>query len=392
MSSNDGTLGVAMIGHSFMGAAHSQAWRTAGRFFDLPLIPRMEVVVGRHAVRAQRAADQLGWAGSSTDLDEVLARDDIHLVDVCTPGHSHADVAIAALRAGKHVLCEKPLANTVSEAEAMVEAAEQARGAGVRAMVGFNYRRVPALAFARQLVSSGRLGTIRHVRAAYLQDWLVDPDEPLSWRLDRDLAGSGALGDLGAHIVDAARFVTDERLASVSGATETFITERPVAASSAGLSAQAGEGRGQVSVDDAAVFLGRLDGGGLATFEATRFATGHKNGMSLEVNGSDGSLRFSFESMNELWFFDGREPSDTAGFRRVLVTESEHPYIEAWWPPGHVLGYEHTFTHEVADLVADIAASRDPQPSFADGLYVQRVLGAVEDSAAASGAQVSVQP
>jgi predicted dehydrogenase len=381
-----------MVGHAFMGAAHSQAWRTVGRFFDLPWQPDLAVLCGRDAQRVRAAADRMGWRDVETDWKELLRRDDVALVDVCTPGDTHAEIAIAALEAGKHVLCEKPLANTVAEARAMTAAAEKARARGVHAMVGFNYRRVPAVALARQLVEQGRLGEIRHVRGAYLQDWIVDPEFPLVWRLQADRAGSGALGDIGAHVVDLAQFVTGQRLTGVSALTETFVRERPLPEASSGLSATGSAARGPVTVDDAALFVGRLAGGGLASFEATRFATGRKNALRLEVNGSLGSLAFDFEAMNELEFYDGTEDAVTAGFRRILVTEADHPYAGAWWPPGHGLGYEHTFVHEVADLVRDLAAGTDPAPSFADGLQVQLVLDAVARSAAGGSCWEGIEP
>jgi predicted dehydrogenase len=340
----------------------------------------MQVLCGRDAGRAAEAAQRLGWAESETDWRRLLERQDIDLVDVCTPGNTHAEIAIAALDAGKHVLCEKPLANTVGEAEEMTAAAERAAANGVRAMVGFTYRRVPAIALARQLVQEGRIGEVRHVRAQYLQDWIADPEAPLSWRLDKDKAGSGALGDIGAHIIDLTQHITGERITEVSGQLETFVKERPVATAHSGLSGSAGEGRGPVTVDDAAVFIARFTGGGLGVFEATRFATGRKNAIRIEVNGSAGSLAFDFEDMNVLHLYDASEPAETAGFRRILVTEPGHPYVAAWWPAGHGLGYEHGFTHQVVDLVRAIAEGGQPEPSFADGLQVQRVLAAVETS------------
>ena len=373
-------LGVGMVGHAFMGNAHSHAWRTAPRFFDLPLDPVMQVVCGRDAARTAQAARRLGWAESETDWHRVLERADIDLVDICTPGDTHAEIAIAALAAGKHVLCEKPLANSVAEAEEMTAAAERAASGGVRAMVGFTYRRVPAIALARRLVEQGRIGEVRHVRAQYLQDWIVDPEAPLSWRLDKARAGSGALGDIGAHIVDLTQHITGERITEVAGRLETFVKERPVATEHAGLSGTAGTERGPVTVDDAAVFLARFSGGGLGVFEATRFATGRKNAIRIEINGSAGSLAFDFEDMNVLELFDAGEPAETAGFRRIIVTEPEHPYVAAWWPAGHGLGYEHGFTHQVVDLVTALADGSQPTPSFADGLQVQRVLAAVETS------------
>jgi predicted dehydrogenase len=380
-----------MVGYAFMGAAHSQAWRSAGRFFALPLEPDLAVLCGRDAAAAGAAARKLGWRSVETDWKQLLRRDDVALVDICTPGDTHAEIATAALDAGKHVLCEKPLANSVDEARAMVAAAERARAAGVRSMVGFNYRRVPAVALARQLVADGRIGQIRHVRAQYLQDWIVDPEFPLVWRLQAEKAGSGALGDIGAHIVDLAQFVTGDRLAGVTALTETFITERPLPAASSGLSASGSVERGPVTVDDAALFFGRFAGGALASFEATRFATGRKNAIRLEVNGSAGSLAFDFESMNELSFYDGTEDPSTAGFRRILVTEPTHPYAGAWWPPGHLLGYEHSFTHEIVDLVRDVANGADPRPSFLDGLQVQLVLDAVARSAAAGSSWTEIE-
>ncbi|MFJ6391261.1 Gfo/Idh/MocA family protein [Streptomyces sp. NPDC091972] len=376
------TLGVGMVGYAFMGAAHSQGWRTAGHVFDLPLRPVMAAVAGRDARGVRAAAEKHGWAAAETDWRALIARDDVQLVDICTPGDSHAEIAIAALEAGKHVLCEKPLANSVGEAEAMVAAAEAAAARGQLAMVGFNYRRVPALAHARGLIADGRLGTLRHVRVTYLQDWLVDPDFPLTWRLQREHAGSGALGDLGAHIVDLAQYLAGEVLVGVSAQTETFVRERPrLDGPSSGLTASGGSERGPVTVDDAAVFTGRLASGALATFEATRMASGRKNALRLEINGESGSLAFDLERLNELSFHDHREPAATAGFRRIVVTEPDHPYLDAWWPPGHGLGYEHTFVHQARDLVEAIASGTAPRPSFADGLQVQRVLAAVEESA-----------
>ena len=373
-------FGIGMVGYAFMGAAHSQAWRTAGRFFDLPLAPDMAVLCGRDAAKATAAAEKLGWRSVETDWKALLTRDDVALVDVCTPGDTHADIAIAALDAGKHVLCEKPLANTVDEARAMAAAAARAAERGVRSMVGYSYRRVPAVALARRLVEQGRIGEIRHVRAQYLQDWIVDPEFPLVWRLQRKAAGSGALGDIGAHIVDMAQYLTGDRLTAVSALTETFVRERPLSAESSGLSASGGTEKGVVDVDDAALFLGRFAGGAVASFEATRFATGRKNALRIELNGSRGSLAFDQERMNELELYSD-DNLDEAGFRRIQVTEPTHPYVGSWWPPGHGLGYEHSFSHQVVDLVRDIGEGREPVPSFADGLRVQLVLDAVERSA-----------
>ena len=380
MTEQNATLGVGMIGYAFMGAVHSHAWRSAHRFFDLPLTPRMQVLCGRDATRVAEAATRFGWEESVTDWRDVIARDDVDLVDVCTPGDTHAEIAIAALEAGKHVLCEKPLANSVAEAERMAAAAAVAAERGVRAMVGFTYRRVPAIALARKLVADGRLGELHHVRAQYLQDWLADPETPLSWRLDKTKAGSGALGDIGAHVIDLTQHITGDRILEVSGMLETFVKERPVAETSSGLSATAGAERGPVTVDDAALFLARFAGGAVGSFEATRFATGRKNAIRIEINGSKGSLAFDFEDMNVLHFHDATLPAAEGGFRRIVVTEPEHPWVGAWWPPGHGLGYEHGFTHQVVDLVRALGEGAEPTPTFADGLQVQRVLAAVETS------------
>jgi predicted dehydrogenase len=389
--SNSQELGVAMVGYGFMGAAHSQGWRVAPHFFDLELHPVMRVLVGRTADRAADAAVKYGWDESLTDWRDVIDRDDIGLVDICSPGSNHVEVAIAALEAGKHVLCEKPLANTVDEARLMTAAAEAASKRGVRSMVGFTYRRVPSFAFARQLVQSGRIGTIRSVRALYLQDWLIDENGPMTWRLDKALAGSGALGDIGAHAIDMVQFITGQTVDAVSGTLTTFVKERPLLAEGFGLSGTASTERGTVTVDDAAVFTAKLSGGGLGLFEATRYATGRKNAFRVEISGSKGAILVDLEAMNELQYYDAEAPSTELGFKRILVTEPEHPYAGAWWPTGHMLGYEHGFSHQVRDLLTDIAEGRDPSPSFADGLQVQEVLAAIETSAEHDSAWTSTE-
>ena len=368
-------LRVGMAGYAFMGRAHSHAFRTVNKFFDLPYQVDMRLVTGRDALRVGQAANRLGWSESSTRWQDLVEREDIDLVDIASPGETHAEIAIAALAAGKHVLCEKPLANTLAEAEAMAQAAASAATRGVYAMVGFTYRRVPAITLAASLVAQGRIGAIRQVRARYLQDWLADPEAGWSWRLDEAKAGSGALGDIGAHIIDAVQFITADRLVGVSGLLDTFTgvrldgagTERPV------------------TVDDAAVFYGRLSNGAVATFEASRVSWGRKNSIQLEIVGTLGALSFDLEDLNVLNFYDSRDVSETAGFRRIVVTEPAHPYVGSWWPAGHMLGYEHSFTHQMADLVTALANGSQPTPSFADGLQVQRVLDAVGKSAAAGG-------
>ncbi|AWB88100.1 Gfo/Idh/MocA family protein [Mycetocola zhujimingii] len=378
-----------MIGYGFMGAAHSQGWRVAPRFFDLPAEPEMTLLVGRNAEAAKAAAEKFGWAETATDWRDAVARDDIDVIDIVTPGDSHVDIAIAALEAGKHVLCEKPLANTVEEARAMADAAEKAAAKGVYAMVGFTYRRVPAATFARDLVASGAIGEVRQVRANYLQDWLVDPQVPLAWRLQKHLAGSGALGDIGAHAIDLAQFITGQKLTSVSGMLETFVKQRPILAEVSGLSGTASDELGDVTVDDLALFTGRFDGGAVGSFEATRMSTGRKNAFRIEVSGSKGAISFDLESLNELGFYDATAPADRQGFTRILVTEPQHPYMEAWWPTGHMLGYEHGFSHQARDFVVSVVEGSQPTPSFADGLQVQQVLEAVEQSAESGSSWVA---
>jgi predicted dehydrogenase len=378
-----------MVGYGFMGAAHSQGWRVAPRFFDLPATPSMDVIVGRTSDAVEAAAQKWGWRESATDWRTLLERDDVDVIDIVTPGDSHAEIAIAALEAGKHVLCEKPLANSVAEAEAMAAAAAKAAAKGVYAMVGFTYRRVPAATLMRDLVTAGKIGQITQVRAAYLQDWLADPGVPRSWRLQKELAGSGALGDIGAHAVDLAQYVTGQRLVSVTGTMETIVKERPLEGARTGITGTAGEGMGAVTVDDLALFTGRFDSGVLGSFEATRFATGRKNALRLEVSGTKGALSFDLEDMNSLGYYDATAPTGEQGFTRILVTEPQHPYISAWWPAGHTLGYEHGFSHQAKDFVEAIAAGEQPTPSFDDGLQVQRVLAAVEASAGNGSAWTS---
>ncbi|MDQ0643964.1 Gfo/Idh/MocA family protein [Microbacterium murale] len=383
-------LRVAMIGHGFMGAAHSVGWRQAPAAFDLPLSPRMAVLVGRDADKTASAARKWGWDETSTDWRAVIARDDIDVIDIVTPGESHAEIAIAALAAGKHVLCEKPLANTVEEAEAMEQAAQDAATHGIHAMVGFTYRRVPAVTLMRDMIAAGRIGTVRQVRASYRQDWLADPEAPMTWRLDKDRAGSGSLGDIGAHIIDMTQFVTGQSLTQVSAVLETLVDERPLLGESVGLSGTASTERGKVTVDDVALFTGRLESGTLATFEATRFATGRKNALDIEISGDGGALHWNLEDMNVLDFYDATQPAGEQGFTRILVTEPEHPYLAGWWPTGHMLGYEHGFSHQAKDLVEAIASGSAAHPTFTEGLHVQRVLDAVERSSSNGSAWTGV--
>jgi predicted dehydrogenase len=370
------TLGVAMIGYAFMGKAHSNAWRNVASYFDVPVVEQ-KVLVGRDATAVAEAATRYGWKETATDWRTVLDRDDIHIVDICAPGWMHAEIAIAALEAGKHVLLEKPLANTLPEAEAITAAAQAARAQGVQSMVGFNYRRVPALALAKELVSEGRLGNVRQVRAAYLQDWLADESAPMTWRLRKETAGSGALGDIASHAIDQVLFLLGERVTEVSGRLQTFVHQRPGA-----------QGPEDVTVDDAAWVTLALASGAIASVEASRVATGRKNSLQIEVYGDKGALRFDLENLNELAFSDATLPAREQGFRRIVVTEPEHPYLDAWWPQGHIIGWEHTFTHQIRDFLLAIDGGTAPSPSFEDGLEVQRILAAVEESAAAKSALI----
>ena len=360
------TLNVAMIGHRFMGRAHANAWRQVGRFFDLPRAPRLKVVCGTRPDAAAEAARRLGFDEHATRWDDVIRRDDVDVVDICTPGDSHLPIALAAAAAGKAILCEKPLANSLAEAREMRDAVEKA---GVVHMVCHNYRRAPAVQLARRLIQEGRLGTIRHYRGTYLQDWIVDPAFPRVWRLEKARAGSGALGDIASHSIDLARFLVGD-IEAVSGLLETFVRERPL---------EDGSGRGPVDVDDAALALVRFAGGAVGSIEATRFAPGRKNHNRFEINGSRGSLAFDLERMNELELYEEQGPD--SGFRTVLVTDAQHPFAGAWWPPGHILGYEHTFVHTVRDFVLALERGEPPSPSFEDGLRNQQVLDAVERSA-----------
>ncbi|MEO2097290.1 MAG: Gfo/Idh/MocA family oxidoreductase [Brachybacterium sp.] len=371
-------LGVALIGYAFMGRAHSQAWRTVGAAFDVPPIAR-RVIVGRDEQAVAEAARRLDWEEHATDWREAISRDDVDIVDICTPGFLHAEIAIAALEAGKHVLCEKPLANDPTEAERMVEAARAARERGQIAALGHTYRRVPALAHARDLVAAGRLGEIRQIRASYLQDWLVDSEAGMTWRLRAETAGSGALGDIGSHAIDQIQFVTGQQVTAVRGRLATMVPERP-----------GPDGPEPVTVDDAAWATLELDGGAIASVEASRMATGAKNELALEVYGTKGAFRFDLERLDELWFLDVTAPIAEQGFARVLVTEPEHPYLEGWWPQGHILGWENAFTNQARDLLLAVR-DRDPaaySPDFEDGLALQRILDAVIASHRADGATV----
>jgi predicted dehydrogenase len=373
------SIGVGLVGYKFMGKSHSNAYRQVKHFFpDCAFTPEMTALCGRDEAAVKQAAIDMGWNGYETDWKKLVTRKDIGLVDVSTPGDSHAAIAIAAANEGKHVFCEKPLANTLTEARAMAEAVKKN---GVVGMVNFNYRRVPAVQLAKRLIQEGRIGKIYHWRSVYLQDWIMDPNFPLVWRLQKDIAGAGTLGDLGAHSIDLARMLVGE-ISEVTGMTETFIKQRPkLAGTTTSLGAVGTAEMGEVTVDDAALFMTRFENGAVGTFEATRFANGRRNYNSFEINGSKGSIVFNLERMNELQVLFNDDAADVQGFRTILVTEGVHPYMSAWWPAGHIIGWEHTFTHGVYDLINGIAKNVSPEPTFDDGVRCQAVLDAIETSA-----------
>jgi len=364
-------INVALIGDGFMGKAHSNAWRQVGAFFTPRLKPRRKVLCGLVRKDVRVKAEAWGWDQTATDWRAVIARPDIHLIDIATPGDSHAEIAIAAAEAGKVVICEKPLANSVADAERMLAAVEKA---GVPNMICHNYRRVPAVMLAKQLIKEGKIGKIRHFRGTYLQDWITDPEFPLVWRLDKKSAGSGALGDIASHVVDLARLLVGE-ISEVAGLTETFIKTRPLP--------DKPSRKGRVTVDDAAVAAVRFTNGAIGSIEASRMAPGRKNYNRFEINGSLGSISFDLERLNELEVYFDSDPPSLRGFRTIIVTEQTHPHLGAWWPPGHIIGWEHTFTHVMFDLLEAVAGRKMPSPNFKDGVMNQRVLDAIERASAA---------
>ncbi len=371
-------VNVALIGYKFMGKAHSNAYRQVSHFFPGKLTPRMKVICGRDRAGAEAAAKQFGWDEVETDWRKVIERKDIDVVDISTPGNLHHEMGIAAAEAGKHIICEKPLANTLAQAKDMLRAVERA---GVKHMIMHNYRKIPAVAFARKLIEDGKIGDMYHYHGAYLQDWIMDPNFPLVWRLEKKFAGSGALGDIGAHAVDLAHYLNSD-IQSISSLVTTFIKERPLVGAGAGSwGAKGSKGKGRVTVDDDANFLARFKNGSVGVFESSRFCGGRRNYNTFQVYGSKGSLAFNLERMNELEFYDRTEGAADQGFKTILVTEGAHPYVGAWWPPGHIIGYEHTFVHAVHDFLTCLEKDTMPSPNFRDGVKNQAVLDAVERSA-----------
>jgi predicted dehydrogenase len=372
-------INVGMVGAAFMGKAHSVGYRdVAFAFPDVKAVPVMKEIAAITLEEAETARSVFGWERASEGYEKVVNADDIHLIDICTGNNTHKEIAIAAAKAGKHVFCEKPMAMNVAECKEMIAAVEEA---GVIHMIDFNYRAVPAVALAKKMIEEGAIGTPYHFRAVYLQDWIMDPKFPLVWRLKKELAGSGAHGDLNAHIIDLARFLCGE-FDSVCGLMKTFIKQRPeLAATTGGLGAEAADTMGEVTVDDATLFLAKFKNGAIGTFEATRFAGGNRNGNRFEINGSEGSIRWNLERLNELEWFNRKDDPDRQGWKKILVTDPPHPYIKGWWPAGHIIGWQHTFVHQVYNLMNGIATNENPTPNFYDGLKCQAVLEAVEKSA-----------
>jgi predicted dehydrogenase len=374
---NPRKINVGMVGYKFMGKAHAHAYRDVSFFCESPVQPVLKALCGRDEEGVKEAANKFGFESYETDWRALIQRDDIDLIDIVTPNNTHAEIVLAAVKAGKHVICEKPLAMNLEEANIMLQAAKEN---GVVHMVSHNYRFAPAVQLAKKLISEGKLGKIYHIRASYLQDWIMDPAFPLVWRLNKEVTGSGALGDIAAHIIDLARFLVGE-FSEVMGMMETFIKERPIGEMVAGLKASTTDGMGTVNVDDAAAFLAKFENGAFGVFEATRFALGNKNKNCFEINGSNGSIRWDFENMNLLDVFLQDDDKSLQGFRTVNVTDSCHPYMENYWPAGHAIGYEHTFINLIHELLVGIEQEKTVSPNFEDGVRNQEVLEAVERSA-----------
>ena len=362
-------LNVAIIGHRFMGKAHSHAWKDAPLFFDLPARPVMKVACGRSIEPLRVFAQRWGWAEIDTDWRRVVERQDIDVVDISVPHNLHYEIALAAARNGKHIFCEKPLALDFDQARQMYDAV---RESGITHYVNFNYRRCPAVALAKQLIEEGKIGQIYHWRGAYMNSGLVDPTRPLKWTMLKEAAGSGPQASLNSHSVDLARYLVSE-IRSVTAMSTNFITERPLNDVEA---QRKGGKRGKVTVEDAIFMIAEFANGALGSFETTRFATGRRNYNYFEIYGSKGSLAFNLERLNELEYFSREEPEYTQGFKTILVTQQDHPYLSAWWPPGHIIGYEHTFIHAVTDFINAVASGNGIEPDFYDGMKGMQILDA----------------
>lgn len=382
-------LRIAIIGYNFMGKAHSNAWLQASRFFDLARQPELKVACGRNEPATREFAKNWGWEDVETDWRKVVEREDVDVIDISLPQYLHKEVAVAAAKNGKHIFCEKPMALSIAEAEEMLAAAKEAN---VVHYLNHNYRRCPAVRLARKLIDDGRIGRIFHWRAAYQQDWIVDPDFPLTWQLQKETAGAGPHADLNSHSVDLSRYLIGE-ISTVSCLTKSFIKSRPLPKEGAtAFSSSEDSGAttmGDVTVEDASLMMVEFENGAVGSFEATRFAPGRKNRNTFEIYGSEGSLCFDLERLNELQYFSRSDPDHAQGFRTIQVTEGCHPYIANWWPPGHIIGYEHAFVHAVADFIESIDGSGQMEPDFGDGLECIRVLEAALQSAE-SGRKVTI--
>ena len=365
-------LNIGLVGYGFMGRTHSNAFLQAGRFFDLPYKPVLKAVCARNPERVQSFANNWGYESVETDWRKLIERDDIDLIDIASPNDTHAEIAIAAAKAGKTVMCEKPLGRTAAEAITMVEAVESAKVAN---MVWYNYRRVPAVTMLKHLIDEGRFGRIFHYRAKFLQDWTISQDLPQGgeglWRLDVSVAGSGVTGDLLAHNIDTALWLNGA-ITEVSAMTETFIKERKH-----NLTGEVTP----VGIDDASLFMCRFANGSLASFEATRYARGHKALYTLEINGEHASAFWDLHDLHRIQYFDHRDESQLRGWRSIHLTDSDHPYMNRWWVPGLQIGYEHTFIHQFADFVQAIGEGKEAAPTFRDGLATDYVTDAVLKSA-----------
>ncbi len=361
-------INIGLVGTRFMGKAHSNAYARVSRFFELPANPVLHSACGLELDQVQILAKKFGWKNAETEYQKLIQSEEIDLIDICTSNDFHMPIALEAAKAGKNILCEKPMARNAEEAIKMYDAVNEA---GVINMMIFNYRFLPAVALAKNLIEHGKLGEIRHFNAVYYQDWLVDPSFPIVWRHSKEKSGSGAHGDMNAHIVDLARYLVGE-FEAVTGEQRVFVKERPI---------QDSDQKGEVNADDATSFMARFQNGAIGSFSATRMATGRKNFMQFELFGSKGALIFNLERLNELQYFDDTSQNDTKGFTTILATEPSHPYIRSWWPPGHIIGWEHTFVHQISHLITSISNKEEATPSFYDGVKCQLVLDAVVASA-----------
>ena len=373
-------LNVGIVGYKFMGRAHSNAWLKAPLFFDLPAKPVLKTACGRQEKSLKEFAEKWGWENIETDWKKLVSSPDIDIVDIALPQNLHYEIALAAAKEGKHIFCEKPLSMNRQQAEEMLRVCEDHK---VKHYLNHNYRRTPSVAFAKKMIDDGKVGRIFHWRCAYQQDWIVDPDFPLTWQLRKETAQAGPQWDLNSHAVDLAHYLVGD-ISTVSCLTTNFIKERPLAdeTTSGNLSAATlGDQRGEVTVEDAALMMVQFKNGAIGSFEATRFATGRKNGLRFEIYGSKGSILFDMERMNELQYYSLADEEGTQGFRLIQTTETVHPYAGHWWPAGHIIGYEHAFVHAVADFVSAINNDTIIEPNFYDGLKIIEVLEAGIESA-----------